>query len=148
MSYLVRLKANWPGNFRRSVRRDTESGEQVLHGGEITHVMEFTPGEVAELNEEEFRAISADIGVCIEHVNIDGNGRPRTSEDPVEVDDSVGNSDRWLDVPHNVLTSLAKAGIQSRETLDVYMADNELTDLIGIGESSATAIREALHEPE
>lgn len=89
MAYLVRLKGNWPGNFRRSVRHDHDSGEQVLTGGDVVGVLDFSPGQEVTLSEEEYQAVAADIGLALEHIDLDEKNRPRPSDEPVEVDEEL-----------------------------------------------------------
>lgn len=61
----VRLKKNWPGNFRRTVRKD---GKPKLNDDGSTTVLEFTPGEVVTLtDEDEIASIQGDISITDEN---------------------------------------------------------------------------------
>lgn len=164
--YLVRLKPSWPGQKRRSVRFDPATGAQVLAGGEIDRVIEFAPGEVVELDEVEMRAVSADVGVCIEHVRLDEKGRPRVSEDPVEIagvaeptaephatpaarrkagtsaraPDETGD-DPEIDIPPQIVNALHAADLHTTQDVVNYLDSGRcLTDLKGIGDKSAETI--------
>ena len=56
MKYL-RLKKNWPGNFHRTLR-DAK--------GNASKVLEFSPGEIIEVNDDEFPQLSGDVGLALE----------------------------------------------------------------------------------
>ncbi len=172
MRYLVKLKDNWPSDFRRCVRFDPESGEQVLQGGEIARVLEFSPGQVAELSEEDFFAVAADIGVCLENVSVDKKGRSRVSDEPVLAaendeasdDEKAGSGDpaKSVEAPKElvdddgplaisklalrkpIVDALLVAGLEHIPDLVEFRTKSPLTEIKGIGLPSAKEIEEVL----
>ena len=82
---LVKLKANWPGVFRRSVRDKRGSVVDTLVFGH--------DGDPVELDDQQFAAVAGDIGHALDLVRIDRRGKTRavatTAEAVVEqVDDA------------------------------------------------------------
>lgn len=57
---VVMLKPNWGGNFQRSVR-DAD--------GQIIETLVFTPGDPMPLTDEQYEAVSRDIGNCLVEVD-------------------------------------------------------------------------------
>jgi hypothetical protein len=55
MAYVVKLKSDWPGSFRRNV---------VLGDGEIRELF-FLPGVAVELDAEQFAGVKGDIGKAL-----------------------------------------------------------------------------------
>lgn len=68
------LVGSWPGNFRRAIRNNA---------GEVVRIIEFSPGEVYDLNDEELEAVRNEVGICLFPVEIDKRrGRHRPLSDP------------------------------------------------------------------
>lgn len=68
------LVGSWPGNFRRAIRDNA---------GEVVRIIEFSPGEVYDLTDEELEAVRNEVGVCLFPVEIDKRrGRHRPVSDP------------------------------------------------------------------
>ena len=64
----VMLRGSWPGIFRRAVRDGS---------GAVTSVLEFSPGTVYELLDDNLEACAGDIGLALVEVVLDDRGRPR-----------------------------------------------------------------------
>jgi hypothetical protein len=69
--HLIMLKPSWPGNFRRSIRNKK---------GDVTKILEFTPGEAVEVTKSELESLGPDIGVCLFPARLDDSGRGRMVE--------------------------------------------------------------------
>ena len=65
---LVMLKRDWPGTFRRTIKRKD---------GSVVRRAEFTPGAPTEVTDEEFNLLEPDIDVALFEVRLDAKHRPR-----------------------------------------------------------------------
>lgn len=63
----VMARNNWPGDFKRAIRRKRPTGKKNHHGDEILeeyidHTVVFPPGVAVEIDEEELNTCLPDIG--------------------------------------------------------------------------------------
>lgn len=75
MAYVVKLKADWPGSFRRNV---------ILGDGEIRELF-FMPGVPVELDAEHFAGVQGDIGkalLAVEESPVAEESEPATEQAP------------------------------------------------------------------
>ena len=115
---LVMAKKSWPGVFRRSVRDDR---------GQISHTLEFAPGEPVEVTGADLKAIEGDLGVALQYAAFDAKQRPRVADadgSPVreaasDLPPESGPDDDTALVPLDQLTIDELKKIAGEEKIDV-----------------------------
>lgn len=88
----VMLKANWPGNFRRTILGKPKKKGQK---GEQARVIEFSPGKPVEVTdaEYEFLVANGDLGSALVDAAFDAKGRAREPDHPAAVSDEPPKAD-------------------------------------------------------
>lgn len=81
---LLMLRPNWPGTFKRVVRKPN---------GDVKRVLTFEPGKPVELRGAALAAVERAIGPALVEVELDAKGRPREKKQSITERVEPGNSE-------------------------------------------------------
>lgn len=75
---LVMLRKDWPNEFRRTVKLSEKRSETLV----------FAPGKPVDLNAKQIEGVKADLGKCLQPVELDSKGKIRVITDDVVAESS------------------------------------------------------------